>query len=131
MKYQVFARYGLFAVGLLVIIQAIPTTIECVIALIQRLGQPANYREYWFWVFVPTTIAALRLAIGLGLVLGARVWAKRLVPSDQPLCVACGYHLRGLGSTGRCPECGLEFHVSSPADLTAALDPTLQRRGVS
>jgi hypothetical protein len=29
-------------------------------------------------------------------------------------CVECGYDLRGIGRTGRCPECGLPFDGVSP-----------------
>lgn len=34
----------------------------------------------------------------------------KLLQCGVPICVSCGYLLRGLGpATGRCPECGTEF----------------------
>ena len=34
-----------------------------------------------------------------------------VLDSDVP-CVGCGYNLRGLDSSVRCPECGLSLHIS-------------------
>ena len=31
-----------------------------------------------------------------------------------PICAACGYHLRGLPTHGRCPECGEHYWSSTP-----------------
>ena len=33
------------------------------------------------------------------------------VAEDVP-CVGCGYNLRGLEASGRCPECGMSLHIS-------------------
>ncbi|MBL0869989.1 MAG: hypothetical protein IBJ18_05360 [Phycisphaerales bacterium] len=32
---------------------------------------------------------------------------------DQPICPKCSYDLRGMGPSGRCPECGGHFQFSS------------------
>ena len=34
-----------------------------------------------------------------------------MLDSDVP-CVGCGYNLRGLDSSVRCPECGMSLHIS-------------------
>src|SRR4051812_26988133 len=34
---------------------------------------------------------------------------KPPLPFSQTHCAACGYSLRGLGSCGRCPECGAPY----------------------
>src|SRR6187401_458659 len=34
------------------------------------------------------------------------------VDSKAPHCHRCGYDLRGLASSGRCPECGLAIRMS-------------------
>lgn len=31
-----------------------------------------------------------------------------------PICVGCGYHLKGLPARGRCPECGEHYWSSTP-----------------
>ena len=44
--------------------------------------------------------------------------------SSDPLCIHCGYNLRGLATDGRCPECGTPIHHSIHGDLLSGADPT-------
>jgi uncharacterized membrane protein YhaH (DUF805 family) len=37
--------------------------------------------------------------------------ARRLRSLGYQVCPHCGYHLAGLASTGRCPECGGDYDV--------------------
>lgn len=41
---------------------------------------------------------------------------------DLP-CTSCGYNLRGLTQTGRCPECGASIEVSLRGDLLCFANP--------
>ena len=47
----------------------------------------------------------------------------KLLASGVPVCVSCGYLLRGLSpATGRCPECGTEFSARV-RDLLSPISP--------
>lgn len=54
---------------------------------------------------------------------GAGVDASGQVVSDLP-CRKCGYNLRGLNTTGRCPECGTAVGFSVQGDLLRFCEPT-------
>ncbi len=43
-------------------------------------------------------------------------------------CLACGYNLRGLQPTGRCPECGIAIGRSAYGDLLRFCEPTWVNR---
>ncbi len=73
------------------------------------------------WIPMPTTPAGrMILVIAAGPILGACIWLgatwivrrrylrflrRRLVTLGVPICLACGYDLRGQ-ELPRCPECG-------------------------
>jgi hypothetical protein len=44
------------------------------------------------------------------------------VIADDLSCVICGYNLRGLRFTGRCPECGSAIERSTHGDLLKYAD---------
>lgn len=51
-----------------------------------------------------------------------------IAPTPAPLihdilCIGCGYNLRGLEPSGRCPECGLAIADSNRGDRLAFADP--------
>ena len=48
-------------------------------------------------------------------------------PGD-PLCVHCGYNLRGLSTDRKCPECGTPIAKSLRGDLLSSADPDWLRR---
>ena len=69
----------------------------------------------WPWVPVGLTGAAL-LVWGAVLPLKRRQ-RRQLERFMTDKCLNCGYDLRGIGRSGRCPECGLPFEdVSPPAE---------------
>lgn len=39
---------------------------------------------------------------------------------ERHLCASCGYDLKGLGSIGRCPECGLDYDTKRERAAAAA-----------
>jgi hypothetical protein len=43
-------------------------------------------------------------------------------------CLQCGYNLRGLDPTGRCPECGADITLSTRGDLLRFANPDWLRR---
>ena len=50
-------------------------------------------------------------------------------PIDQDLeCVQCGYNLRGLERTGRCPECGTKISLSARGNLLKFANPDWLRK---
>ncbi len=51
-------------------------------------------------------------------------------PSDELLCIGCGYDLRSLPVEGACPECGVVIIRSLHGDRLAAADPAWLRRVV-
>lgn len=64
--------------------------------------------KYIWWLFFPTWIA---LPWGITYLFRARIrryLRKELAESGVPICVKCGYDLRGQ-SAPRCPECGTPF----------------------
>ena len=43
----------------------------------------------------------------MGIIPSRNPWQRRTIPVQEDLpCVYCGYNLRGLALSGRCPECG-------------------------
>ena len=72
----------------------------------------------WPWV--------LWWTMGLAAAAFAVVWPIRRRQRRQlerfltDKCLTCGYDLRGIGRSGRCPECGTPFEdVSPPAEEAA------------
>lgn len=56
-----------------------------------------------------------------------RALREKLISVDVPICVPCGYLLRGLPpTTERCPECGKEISSEVRALLTKASEPHFQ-----
>jgi hypothetical protein len=53
--------------------------------------------------------------------------AASVVAIDQE-CMQCGYNLRGLSATGRCPECGQFVHQSMRGDLLRYANPEWLRK---
>ena len=57
---------------------------------------------------------------GIAVAVWAVVWPVRrrqrrlLQQWMDDKCLTCGYDLRGIGRSGRCPECGTEFDGVSP-----------------
>jgi hypothetical protein len=52
----------------------------------------------------------------IGLLMAALAWRQRSVyqkweECDGLMCLVCGYDLRGLEHTDKCPECGEQFNV--------------------
>ncbi len=63
-------------------------------------------------VYSPIAESAIRLILGLLLVIGAGRIAKHLAPPAGRACPECGYALRGLPTAGKCPECGANYGVA-------------------
>ena len=43
----------------------------------------------------------------MGIIPSRNPWQPRTIPVQEDLpCVYCGYNLRGLALSGKCPECG-------------------------
>lgn len=53
--------------------------------------------------------------MGAGLLV-RRATAFRSRPMGSRLCQRCGYDLKGLGHSGRCPECGTAYLMNIEAD---------------
>lgn len=55
---------------------------------------------------------ALAIVVPLGLTIWLLIHAARQATSMVDSCRRCGYDLRGLRDTRRCPECGQPFAVN-------------------
>lgn len=50
----------------------------------------------------------------------ARSLRVKLIAAGVPVCIECGYAMKGLSATSRCPECGAEMTAAARALLAPA-----------
>lgn len=68
----------------------------------------------------------------MGIVPSRNPWQRRAIPVREDLpCVYCGYNLRGLALSGRCPECGGSIWDALLRRDILTLRRLLKRAGIS
>ena len=73
-------------------------------------------RSPWNWI-IPSFYIGLPV-LGAIFYLGGLHSEKKQIPGAVAThCRACGYDMRGVRATGRCPECGESTDPLDPADL--------------
>jgi hypothetical protein len=90
-------------------------TPDAIGALIGRFS-PFSPIGIWLhkWQYFLCGIMPTPFVIWVAWALLRGVAAPRTASSDfaSPLCIQCGYMLRGLPNAGRCPECGAKYALS-------------------
>jgi hypothetical protein len=68
----------------------------------------------------------------MGIIPSRNPWQRRTIPVQEDLpCVYCGYNLRGLALSGRCPECGGSIWDALLRRDILTLRRVLKRAGMS
>jgi len=106
-------RYLLTACNLLLILICI--TNACQLFMIVALNKEFS----WISSALPTMIVAMLLLIMLKMAIPSfmKVSVRRqLEYMDWQICLECGYALKGLNDTGRCPECATPFNIQETCE---------------
>ena len=115
MKFRMWFRLVIKAVGLLLLSQAVPGLVRvAVIALDESMnyGYTGFWRaQHWPYALQPLSEQGVLIAFGLYLLFGGKWLLNRCVPIDK-FCSECGYNISKVKS-GRCPECGASFSAAA------------------
>lgn len=112
---QIF-RLMLRLVGLLIFVQYLPGLINISIMHFQliRSQSPWSLPVRHLYAFTELAVGLFRVLAALYLITGPRWLVNWLVRERPGQCYECGYTLKGLPPTGRCPECGVPYTHADP-----------------
>ena len=109
MKYKTFFRLLLKALGVWLTVNGIIASIKYCILLVHEGGFGPGFPDNVdAWMMAELLQGLLQIGFGLYLLLGGRWIVHKVIPSNRPYCLECGYDLT-LIESNRCPECGTEF----------------------
>lgn len=119
MKHKTWFRLVLKAIGVFLVADSAPGTLQLVAYVIEWLAQSSvNWGATmfpWSTLIVYPVASVAQAAFGLYLFFGGKFIVNLAIPSNRPYCPECGYDIgRAGGST--CPECGAALPRPASAD---------------
>jgi len=114
MRYKTLFRMALKFAGILLVVEAIATSVYIFPQLATwYVAGVTSTGGLWDFTFGQLLLSLVKGFAGLYFFFGGKWIVNLAIPSNRPYCPECAYDLSGAASE-RCPECGTAFR---PADV--------------
>ena len=112
MKHKTWFRLVLKAIGVLMLCLAVPdllghvSQVSYFTSYDNPYGTGGQLPDLLLWNLPEYVAVTIQTLAGIYLLLGGKWLVDKIIPSNRPYCMNCGYPLSG-GHGAQCPECGV------------------------